>query len=52
VAVCVKDGGRRAIHLPGPREVSDLYTGAEVAKGASAFEADFADRATRVFRLR
>jgi hypothetical protein len=52
VAVCVKEGGRRAIHLPGPREVSDLYTGAEVAKGASAFEADFADRATRVFRLR
>ena len=51
LAVCVKDGGKRTIHLPGPRKVSDLYTGAEVAEGA-VFEADFAPLATRVFRLR
>jgi len=48
----VKEPGRRTISLPAGRDVADLYTSAEVAKSADAFEADFADRATRVFRLR
>lgn len=52
VAVCVKEPGRRTIKLPGRRDVSDFYSGAEVSKGTNSFEADFADRATRVFRLR
>ncbi|MEI6501538.1 MAG: hypothetical protein WCP21_11020, partial [Armatimonadota bacterium] len=52
LAVCVKDGGRRTIRLPRKCDVADLYTGAESAKGVTAFEADFADRVTRVFRLR
>jgi len=52
VAVCVKEPGRRTISLPAQRDVADLYTGAAVARGAAAFEADFASRATRVFRLR
>lgn len=52
LAVCVKEPGRRSIRLPGQRDVSDFYTGAEVAKDANAFDADFGDRATRVFRLR
>lgn len=52
VAVCVKDAGRRTIHLPGRRDVTDLYTGAAMAQGETDFAADFADRATRVFRLK
>lgn len=52
LAVCVKDAGRRTIHLPAPRIVSDMYTGEAVASKGDTFEADFADRATRLFRLR
>ncbi len=50
VGVCVKEPGRRTVRLP--RKVSvvrDLYTGEVVAEDTTAFEADFGDRATRVF---
>jgi hypothetical protein len=49
LAVCVKDAGPRKITLPRKADVSDLYTGEKVATGVDSFEADFADRATRVF---
>ena len=52
VAVCVKDAGHRTVHLPARRDVTDLYTGATVARGTASFAAEFGDRATRVFRLR
>lgn len=52
LAVCVKEAGRRTIRLPDPRTVSDLYTGQEIAAHVTSFEADFGDRATRVFRLK
>ena len=49
VAVCVKDAGKRVVRLPRKADVRDLYSGESVGKGVDAFEADFADRATRVF---
>ncbi len=49
LAVCVKDAGKRTVRLPKQATVRDLYSGEVVGKGADAFEADFADRATRVF---
>jgi hypothetical protein len=49
VAVSVKAGGRRKVRLPHAGRVRDLYTGECVARGASEFEAAFAERATRVF---
>ncbi len=49
VAVCVKDAGKRTVKLPKKAQVRDLYSGEIVGKGISAFEADFADHATRVF---
>lgn len=52
ISVCAKDPGTRTIRLPARKDVTDLYTGAEVAKGATNFDADFPAKATRVFRLR
>ena len=49
VAVSVKEPGTRTIRLPGKAKVRDLYTGAEIGESLDAFEAEFADRATRVF---
>jgi len=49
VAVCVKDAGKRVVRLPRKANVRDLYSGESVGQGVDAFEADFADRATRVF---
>ncbi|NCO43082.1 MAG: hypothetical protein COZ06_23600 [Armatimonadetes bacterium CG_4_10_14_3_um_filter_66_18] len=49
LGVCVKDAGTRKIALPRKATVRDLYTGAEIAKGVTSFDADFGDRATRVF---
>ena len=51
LAVSVKEPGRRTIRLPRRANVRDLYTGADVATDAESFDADFADRATRVFVL-
>lgn len=51
LAVSVKDGGRRTVHLPRRAKVRDLYRGDEVAVGAESFEADFGERETRVFVL-
>jgi len=49
VAVSVKAGGRRKVRLPHAGRVRDLYTGECMARDASIFEADFVERATRVF---
>jgi hypothetical protein len=51
VAVCVKDAGPRTVRLPKRADVRDLYSGEVIGKGVTAFEADFADRATRVFAV-
>ena len=51
VAVCVDKPGKRVIRLPRKCSVRDLYTGAQLAANADHFEADFADKATRVFIL-
>ena len=51
VAVCVKDAGKRVVRLPRKANVRDLYSGEIVGKGLKSFEADFADRATRVFAV-
>lgn len=52
VAVSVKDPGTRTIHLPREAVVTDVYTGKPAAASARSFPADFADRQTRLFRLR
>ncbi len=49
VAVCVKEAGKRVVRLPRKANVRDLYSGEVVGQGVDSFEADFADRATRVF---
>jgi len=49
VAVSVKEPGRRTVRLPGAATVRDLYSGDIVAEDVDEFEADFSDRATRVF---
>lgn len=49
LAVCVKDGGKRTVRLPRAANVRDLYSGEFVGKGIIAFEAGFADHATRLF---
>jgi len=49
VGVCAKEAGRRTVRLPEKATVRDLYTGEVLGKGVQSFEADFADRATRVF---
>ncbi len=49
VAVCVKEAGPRRITLPRSGTVCDLYTGTKVGEDVDSFEADFANRATRVF---
>lgn len=49
VAVCVKDGGKRTVRLPKKSNVRDLYSGEVIGRGIASFEAQFAERATRVF---
>lgn len=49
VGVCVKNAGKRLIRLPAPASVRDLFSGQRLGENSSSFEADFADRATRVF---
>jgi len=51
LAVCVDKPGKRTIRLPRKATVRDLYMGAQMAANADRFEADFADKATRVFIL-
>jgi hypothetical protein len=51
VAVCVKEAGKRTVRLPEKADVRDLYSGEVVGNGVKSFEADFPDRATRVFVL-
>ena len=51
VAVSVREPGTRSVRLPRRATVRDLYTGEQVGRDTDAFEADFADRATRVFAL-
>jgi len=51
LAVSVKEAGKRVIRLPRKANVRDLYSGERIGKHITAFEADFADRATRVFVL-
>ena len=50
LGVCVKDAGKRVIRLPAKAStVRDLYSGQVLGKEVTSFDADFADRATRVF---
>lgn len=49
LGICVKDAGKRRVRLPKKADVLDLYSGEVVGENIDAFEADFADRATRVF---
>ena len=49
VAVSVRDAGTRTIRLPKRARVTDLYTGEDMGEGIAAFDAEFAQRATRVF---
>ena len=49
LAVCVKDAGKRTVRLPAKADVRDLYSGEVIGTDIQSFEADFADRATRVF---
>ena len=51
LAVSVHQPGPRTIHLPRTVDVSDLYDGSVVGCGVDSFQADFPDRATRVFLL-
>jgi len=44
--------GRRVVRLPAPCDVTDAYTGAQVAAGASEFAADLDRGATATWRLR
>ena len=49
VGVCVKDAGKRSVRLPNKANVRDLYSGEILGKNVESFDADFTDRATRVF---
>ena len=51
LAVSVHQSGPRTIRLPRTVDVSDLYDGSVIASGVDSFQADFADRSTRVFVL-
>lgn len=51
LGVSVREPGVRKIALPRPATVRDLYTGKEITRSAKSFEASFAPRATRVFRI-
>jgi len=52
LAVCVKDPGKREVRLPAPATVKDLYSGETLGENADHFDADFADRATRLFSVK
>jgi hypothetical protein len=49
LAVCVKDPGKRQIHLPRPARITDLYAGTPATEPTSSIEVDFADLSTRLF---
>jgi hypothetical protein len=51
VGVSVHTAGARTINLPRPATVTDLYNGARLGDNLRSFQADFADRTTRVFVL-
>jgi hypothetical protein len=51
LAVSALEAGPRTLHLPHPSTVTDLFTGATLARNASGFTADFTSRQTRVFVL-
>jgi hypothetical protein len=51
VSVCVHRAGRRTLTLPRPATVTDLYSGVRLGENVRSFQAEFADRATRVFVL-
>ena len=52
VAVSVARGGRRTVRLPRPGTVRDLRSGEELGARVESFEADFGERATRIFAVR
>jgi hypothetical protein len=49
IGVSVHQAGPRTITLPHSAAVTDLYGGTRVGDNVRSFQADFADRATRVF---
>ena len=51
VGVSVHKAGPRTISLPRSATVTDLYNGARLGDNLRSFQADFADRTTRVFVL-
>jgi hypothetical protein len=52
VGVTVSRPGPRLISLPRPANVTDLYRGVTMGKGVRSFQAEFDERATRVFALK
>ncbi|NPV47794.1 MAG: hypothetical protein HPY69_12600 [Armatimonadetes bacterium] len=52
IGVCAKAAGRRTVRLPRAAAVSDLYSGEEVSRKCTSFEAAFEANQTRVFVLR
>jgi hypothetical protein len=51
LAVSVREPGQRRIRLPRAGKVKDLYTGRDIGRSADYFEATFAPRCTRLFRI-
>jgi hypothetical protein len=51
LGVSISKAGPRTISLPRSATVTDLYSGARLGDDLRSFQADFADRATRVFVL-
>jgi hypothetical protein len=51
LAVSVNQAGRRAIRLPAPARITDLYGGKLVAEHAESFEADLAAADTGLWRI-
>ncbi|RKX44163.1 MAG: hypothetical protein DRP64_07040 [Verrucomicrobia bacterium] len=49
MAVSVHQGGSRKRHLPRKANVRDLYSGEMIGRAIDSFDADFAERDTRVF---
>lgn len=51
LGVSVHHAGPRTIALPRPARVTDLFSGTPLGADLRSFQADFGDRATRVFVL-
>ena len=49
VGVSVKEPGTRTVRLPRKANIRDLYSGKPIGKAIDHFQAEFPDRATRVF---